>query len=112
MSVSGVLVIASPAQQETVPDAIDALGWAEVHQTDGAGRLIVTIEAASSEEGLERLKRVQRIPGVLSVAMVIHCFEDEQSAPATPAEAIAAGLEDDTLSQRSHYSRLKAWSNF
>jgi periplasmic nitrate reductase NapD len=112
MNISGILVLASQEQQDRVPGTINRLGWAEVHQSDAAGRLIVTIESASSEQGLERLKAVQRIPGVLSAEIVIHCFEDEAAVPVAPVAETAARLNDDNLTLRSYYSRLKAWSNF
>ncbi|HEX9844513.1 MAG TPA: chaperone NapD [bacterium] len=112
MNVSGILVMTAQAQRDRLPDAIRALDWADVHQSDATGRFIVTIESESSEQGLERLKAIQRMPGVLAAEMIIHCFEDEAAQPAaSDAEALAA-LNRDDLSQRSHYSRLKAWSNF
>lgn len=112
MNVSGILVLAAPTRLRGVVQAISQLEWAEVHRTDAQGRLIVTVESESSEEGLERFKALRRLPGVLSADLVIHCFEDEVAASVPDAAATAALLNrDDAPAPASHYSRLKAWSS-
>jgi nitrate reductase NapAB chaperone NapD len=106
----------APAHAQSVEEAIAALEWAEVHHSDGRGRCIVTIEAETSEAGIERLKVLKRIPGVLAAELVIHCFEDEAAAQGTagadPEQAAARLNREDELPPPSHFSRLKAWSNF
>ena len=113
MSLAGILLIAAPAQGGAVRRALAALPWAEVHQQDDAGRMIVTVAAAHSEEGLERLKALKALPGVFSAELVIHCFEDEIAEPPRPAAAMdALNDEDCGLPRRSYLSRLKALGNY
>ena len=114
MTVSGILVLTTPQRMPDLLRAIAALEWAEAHDRDESGRLIVTIEAESSDEGSERLKALKRLPGVLAAEMVIHCFEEEATAGLPPAQDAAAALnaEGEGPPRRSHYSRLKARSNF
>ena len=113
MSVSGILLIAAPAQGVAVCRALVALPWAEVHQQDDAGRMIVTVEAADSDQGLERLKALKALPGVLSAELVIHCFEDERAEPPRPAAAMdALNGEAAGLPRRSYLSRLEAQGNY
>lgn len=112
MNVSGILVTAAPTRLEAVVQAISRLEWAEVHRTDAYGRLIVTVDSDSSEEGLQRFKALRGLPGVLAADLVMHCFEDEVAVPAPDTAATAELLSrDDATAPASHYSRLKAWSS-
>jgi nitrate reductase NapAB chaperone NapD len=114
MTLTGILVLTTPAALANVIRAIAALEWAEVHPSDGSGRLVVTVEAETTEASLERLKALKRLPGVLSAEMMIHCCEDE--SPAAAPDAGGAPVED-LLNQEdetpgSYYRGLKALSNF
>lgn len=115
MIVSGILVQSVRAQLPAVRSAVAALPWADAHDADADGRLIVTIEADDSETALERLKELKRLHGVLAAEMVIHCFEDEApDAPPDSAQGAADLLnrEDGPLPRRSYYSRLKSVGNY
>ncbi len=113
MSLSGILLIAAAAHGPAVRRALAALPWAELHQQDDAGRMIVTVEAADSEQGLERLKALKALPGVLSAELVIHCFEDEIAEPPRPAAALdALNSGEAGPPRRSYCSRLKALGNY
>ena len=114
MSLSGVLIGASPDQMEEVRRTIEALEWAELHHAEPAGRMIATIEGESTAAVVERLKTLKALPGVLHADMVVHCYEDELlDAKAPPAEAALGYLNDDeTTVSTSHYSQLKAIGNY
>lgn len=114
MNLSGILVLAAPARQADVGAAIAALNWAEVHHADDTGRLIVTVEAESSEAGLERLKALKRLPGVLAAELIVHYCGDEATAdarrpPQSPLDWLNS--DDGAPPRRSYYSRLKAVGN-
>ena len=77
MIVSGVLVICRGGLLPAVTAALDALPGVEVHQVDPAGRLVLTIEASSTDGCADRLRAIQALPDVLSAEMAVHVFEDE-----------------------------------
>jgi len=113
MIVSGILVMTAPARQPAVCRTLAALPWAEVHQQDATGRMIVTVEAETSDQGLERLKTLKGLPGVLSAEMVIHCFEDEVvESPQPGATVDTLNSEEAGGARRSYFSRLKALGNY
>ncbi|MBW2294402.1 MAG: chaperone NapD [Deltaproteobacteria bacterium] len=51
--ISGVVVASRPEHLAVVTEAVAAFPWADVHYSDPAGRLVVTIEA----HGARRLDR-------------------------------------------------------
>ena len=77
MIVSGLLVICRGGLLPDVTAALDALPGVEVHQVDPAGRLVLTIEASSTDGCADRLRAIQALPDVLSAEMAVHVFEDE-----------------------------------
>lgn len=77
MTVSGVLVSCRPEHLACVGAALRALPAVEVHHTDPAGRLVLTIESPTTDGCVERLRAIQRLPDVLSAEMAVHVFEDE-----------------------------------
>ena len=77
MIVSGVLVICRGGRLPDVTAALGALPGVEVHQVDPAGRLVLTIEASSTDGCADRLRAIQALPDVLSAEMAVHVFEDE-----------------------------------
>ena len=77
MIVSGVLVICRGGLLPDVTASLAALPGVEVHQVDPAGRLVLTIEASSTDGCADRLRAIQALPDVLSAEMAVHVFEDE-----------------------------------
>ena len=54
---------------------IAAIPGAEVHATSPIGKLVVTIEAGTADEIVDKVSRIQRIDGVLSAALVYQCTD-------------------------------------
>lgn len=77
MTVSGVLVICRRESLADVTGAVGTLPGVEVHHVDPAGRLVLTIEAPTTDGCAARLRAVQALPNVLSAEMAAHVFEDE-----------------------------------
>jgi nitrate reductase NapD len=69
VNVSGVVVACRPEHLDPVAEAVEALGWAQVHHRDDHGRLVVTIEAADVGEGAARLRDLQQIEHVVMAEM-------------------------------------------
>ena len=113
MNISGVLITTAPESIPSISQSINAFSWAQTHHSDASGRMIVTIEAETTGEEIERLKTLKQLEGVLFAEMVVHCFEDEVE-PDPQDIAITQQIlnEDQTLSGKSFYQRLKALGNF
>lgn len=83
MTVSGLLVLCRPEDESHVCADLSALGWATVHLADAAGRIVLTIEAASTVEAVARHLVVHSLPRVISAALVEHyvgdCVEQQES---------------------------------
>ena len=69
--ISSALVHVLPEATPEVARTVAALGGAEVHFADG-GKLILTLEAASSADIADRLAVIGRQPGVLAATLVYH----------------------------------------
>jgi nitrate reductase NapAB chaperone NapD len=80
MTIAGVLVVCRPERLSELRGLLAEFSWAEVHHSDPAGRLVITIETATTQENMERLKAVQRLPPVLFAEMVEHYVEDEKGS--------------------------------
>jgi nitrate reductase NapD len=76
--ISGVVVACKPEQIPEMTGTLNALPGIEVHHTDPAGRLVVTIEAANIEQSMERLREIQRLPHVLMAEMAEYTLEGEE----------------------------------
>ena len=77
MVISGILVACNPQKMETVIESINAIDWADVHQREDIGKMVVTIEAESTDQAVDRLTELQKLPDIFAADMVEHYFEDE-----------------------------------
>ena len=77
--ISGVVVASRPEHLATVAEAVDALEWADVHYSDPAGRLVVTVEATGVEDSIARLEALQKLPNVLSAALAEYRLEENDA---------------------------------
>ncbi len=77
--ISGVVVASRPEHLAVVTDAVEAFSWADVHYSDPAGRLVVTVEADGMDDSISRFEALQRLPNVLSASLAEYQLEgDEQ----------------------------------
>ena len=91
MNLSGILVVARPANLAGICVGLAALPGVEVHQTDAAtGRIVVVQEAESVGAEVEGLKRIKALPGVILAEMVFHHFEHDTG----PFTGIPEGLDE------------------
>ncbi|RED52117.1 chaperone NapD [Aestuariispira insulae] len=70
--IASLVVHARPDQLAQVRWAIAELAGAEPHDESDDGKIIATIEAATEQHVLDRIKEIQLINGVLSAVMVYH----------------------------------------
>lgn len=76
MKISGVVVACAPGKLDEVVAAVGALPWASVHHTDPKGRIVATLEAADEAQSISRLRRIQRVPGVVMAELAAYYAED------------------------------------
>ncbi|UCE72637.1 MAG: chaperone NapD [Nitrospiraceae bacterium] len=77
MNVSSIVVTAAKEHLQDVMDTINAMDFCEVHFFDGHGKMVVTIEGASIDEQMERMKKIQNSPSVISANLAYSYCEDE-----------------------------------
>jgi nitrate reductase NapAB chaperone NapD len=93
VTVTGILVVCKPEAVSDVASDIRHFEWAHVHYTDPNGRFVITVEASSTEEGIERQLIIQKLPRVILAEMVEHYVGEEPVPPADPAGWVARGLD-------------------
>ena len=76
VTISGVVVRCRPEDRGPVRAALQALPWADTHQEDESGRLIVTIEAQDVDQSSQRLLEIQSLPRVLSAELASYVIDD------------------------------------
>ena len=77
MNVSSIVVTASKEHIENVMDTINAMEFCEVHFFDGKGKMVVTIEGETIDDQMERMKKIQNTPSVISANLAYSYCEDE-----------------------------------
>jgi nitrate reductase NapD len=70
--ISGVLVITRPEHQAELRTTLGALSGVDVHHADPDGRLVITVEASTTEEAMARLRDIQQLPHVALAEMAEH----------------------------------------
>lgn len=93
--ISSLVVQARPETLDDVVAGIDALGQAEVHGRDDAGKLIVVLETENDGGIREAVDAISALAGVLSVNMVFHQIEDGADDTAAPTTETAAGSDNN-----------------
>lgn len=78
MVISSLIVETVPECTQTVADEVSLRAGVEVHGIDiAAGKVVVTIEAASTDESHATASAFAGIAGVRGVSLVYANFEDE-----------------------------------
>ena len=79
LHISSLVVHSAPRRVQRVAEAIAAMPGAQVHAVSPAGKLVVTLEAESSQESMSRVSDIQRTDGVLSAVLVYQCADSLES---------------------------------
>jgi len=77
VNLSSVVILTKTKYLEEVLKTVKASDDCEYHLHDEKGRIIVTIEGKDTEEEVDKLKKIQAIPHVISAEMVFAYSEDE-----------------------------------
>ncbi len=107
MNISGVVVRTSPKHLEEVIKSLRESGMCDVHFHDEKGRIVVTIEAETTEEEIFKLKAIQGIDHVLS-ADLVYAYSEEELERAKQDLVMEKGeipkiIEEDVPAERVKY---------
>ncbi len=92
MNLSSIVVLTKPELLEEVLKSIKASDYCEYHLHDEKGRIIVTIEGENTEEEINKLKKLQTIPHVISAEMAFAYSEDELEQERAKLESSADNI--------------------
>ena len=76
MNICGCLIHIAPGQETAAQAAIEAFDGAEVHATSNDGRFVVVVEDTKEALASETIMALHQIPGVLSLTLNFHHFEE------------------------------------
>lgn len=93
MNICGCLVHAAVQSLPGIRSQIEAMDGVEIHASDDEGRLVVVVEDTETNTASELIMQLHQIPGVLSVTLTYHHFEDlaAPQAASLPAKSSQAG---------------------
>ena len=90
MNICGCLVHVAPDKVATARAAMEAIDGVEVHAQSDDGRLVVVVEDTEAALASDRIMGLHQIPGVISLTLNYHHFED------TPPRAPLAATQPET----------------
>ena len=94
LHIASLVVHARPTRVAALAREIGAMAQALVHATSPAGKLVVTLEAASAAQITDRMAQIQRLDGVFAATLVYQCADTLAAMNAEwPAEPAAAQPE-------------------
>ena len=70
LHIASLVVHAAPPRINEVRAAILGIASAEIHAASDTGKLVVTLEAPSTDDMMARISEIQRLDGVLASALV------------------------------------------
>jgi len=74
--IASVVVQAWPERLTRVEAELTRLPGVESHGSNGAGKLIITVETRSDAELLDRINRIETADGVIAASLVYHHAEE------------------------------------
>lgn len=75
LHIASLVVHVAPRRLDSILGTIGAMPGARIHASSANGKLVVTLEAASSDAMTTGVSSIQRIDGVLSAALVYQCAD-------------------------------------
>ncbi|MEM0948041.1 MAG: chaperone NapD [Pseudomonadota bacterium] len=84
MNICGCLIHVAPNRVEEAAAAMVATKGAEVHAHSADGRFVVVVEDTIDRFASETIMDLHQIPGVVSLALTYHHFEDPSHAAHPP----------------------------
>ncbi len=97
--ISSLVVHVRPERAAAISTRIGQLAGAEVQPCDAAGKIIVTLETATTGDIVERLNVIHDLPGVISAALIYHHWEAAGDVAAEAESEAENGSFTPQLSQ-------------
>ena len=76
MNICGCLVHIRPERAENAEQAMSALNGVEIYAKSEDGRFVVVVEDTADRLASETIMDLHQVPGVLSLTLTYHHFED------------------------------------
>jgi nitrate reductase NapD len=76
--VSSLVVHGAADRLAAISAVIAGLPGVEIHASDAAGKLIVTLETDSQGEISQRIEAIRALDGVFAASLVYHQVEDDE----------------------------------
>ena len=86
MNISSAIVYARPGQSLALCAKLSELPGVEVHAQTDDGKLVVTIESASDRSAVDVYEAMERMQGVLSIAMIFQQTETDPEQEPMPCK--------------------------
>jgi nitrate reductase NapD len=97
--ISSLLVHVRPERADAIAARIAQLAGAELQPCDAPGKLIVTLETASTGEIMDRLDVIHDLSGVISATLIYHHWESASDIEAEAESEADHGSIAPQLSQ-------------
>jgi nitrate reductase NapD len=85
MNICGCLVLTAPHTLQQTLTAIQHTPGAEVHAHTEDGRVVVVVEDTEERFASETIMQLHQIPGVISLTLTYHHFEEPEPSVSPPA---------------------------
>lgn len=88
MNICGCLVHVAPGYTSSARPAISEFDGVEIHAESDDGRFVVVVEDTPEQLASETIMNLHQIPGVVSLTLTYHHFEDlaeTRPRPETPS---------------------------
>ncbi|WP_111431345.1 chaperone NapD [Rhodobacteraceae bacterium DSL-40] len=82
MNICGCLVHVAARAREAARAAMAAMEGVEVHAESADGRFVVVVEDTRTARASDLLMALHQLPGVISLTLNYHHFEDQTPGPA------------------------------
>ena len=96
MNICGCLVHATAEKFDAVRDGIVTMDGVEVHATSEDGRIVVVVEDTETATASEQIMALHQIPGVISVTLTYHHFENHAANDTASLPAKSSQVGDQT----------------
>ena len=96
MNICGCLVHATADKAGAVRSSAVAMEGVEVHAASDDGRLVMVVEDTDAATASERIMAIHQLPGVISVTLTYHHFEDLAANDTASLPANSSQVGDQT----------------
>ena len=95
MNICGCLIFVQPNRMVELRRTFDAIEGVEVHAETDDGRFIVVVEDTPTHMASETIMDLHQIPGVISLTLTYHNFEEEGARHLRPSQPAAGDQVQD-----------------